>query len=326
MLSRVADSLYWMARYLERAEQVARLIDINLNLMLDQTAGQAEERWGRVIRACHVISDGDPLPDVDPNDTVAVVRRLAFDPKNGNSLRSCIGKARENARQVRQEISSPMFEHLNAMYFKVRDADADALLSRHQSDYFREVRYGVNMFNGLTYATLDHGEEWGFIRLGRFLEQSVNTTDLLREHTSGDAAAADGDDGFEAVDYLTWVGLLKSAVAFESHQRKHSGTIDPQRALQFLLLDATFPRAVRFGIERVAEATQMIAELSGTGRGQHAERLVGRLLAKLRFVQIEEVIGNDLAGFFDSITDDCDAIHHAVYRSYITYPVEEMAA
>jgi uncharacterized alpha-E superfamily protein len=163
MLSRVADSLYWMSRYLERAEHTARLLSVGLNQTLDQTPQSAAPRWGRTLAALQT-----PLPSDDP---YTITRVLTFDAANPGSISSCIALARENARQVREQISSEMWEQLNRLYLRVKEANIAELWEGEPQEFFQAVKEGAHLFQGITDATMSHGEGWHFIEVGRYLER-----------------------------------------------------------------------------------------------------------------------------------------------------------
>src|SRR6202158_2246094 len=178
MLARVADSIYWMSRYAERAENVARFIEVNLNLMLDLPVGSAQQ-WQPLVA-----TTGDAAEFAKRYGAAAatqhdVIEFLTFDHENVNSIRSCLRAARENARSVREIISSEMWEKLNEFYLMVNSADADAGSRTDPQDLFRSVRMAGHLFTGVTNATMTHNEGWHFCRLGRMLERADKTSRIL---------------------------------------------------------------------------------------------------------------------------------------------------
>src|SRR5947199_9124171 len=162
MLSRVAESLYWMSRYLERAAHTARVINVHRNSMLDQTGGDESLRWQR-----RLLSLRTPLPTGEI-DAYSVTRLLTFDEANDSSIVSCIAAARENARQVRERISSEMWEQLNRLFLQVKHASMEESWHAELHLFFASVKEGVHLFQGITDATMNHSEGWHFIRVGRF--------------------------------------------------------------------------------------------------------------------------------------------------------------
>jgi len=174
MLSRVADNLYWMSRYLERAEHAARLLDVNLNLMLDESTSSADRRWRRVLAAL-----GTPPNLAWSGDAYQVAQILTFDPGSRSSITSCISAARENARQVREEISTDQWQRLNHLFHQVtrhKPIETDDVLP---SDFLLAVIEGVHLFQGVTDSTMSHGQGWHFIRVGRYIERACATATLL---------------------------------------------------------------------------------------------------------------------------------------------------
>jgi len=164
MLSRVADSLYWMSRYIERAENVARFIDVNLNLMLDLPAG-ATEQWAPLV-----ITTGDDALFAEQYGKATrenVIQFLTFARENPNSIISCLRAARENARSVREIISSEMWEQVNTFYLMVTDLSAAVRVKEAPYEFFREIKMASHLFEGLANATMSHGEGWHFCRLGQ---------------------------------------------------------------------------------------------------------------------------------------------------------------
>src|SRR5258706_847866 len=176
MLARVADSIYWMSRYVERAENVARFIEVNLNLMLDLPVGSAQQ-WQPLVA-----TTGDAAAFAKRYGTATqrnVIQFLTFDQENVNSIRSCLRAARENARSVREIISSPMWEQVNVFYLMVHDLAATARVREAPYEFFHEIRMASHLFEGLTNATMSHGEGWHFCRMGRLLERADKTSRMV---------------------------------------------------------------------------------------------------------------------------------------------------
>jgi uncharacterized alpha-E superfamily protein len=183
MLSRVADSLYWMSRYLERAEHTTRLLDVNLNLMLDESPLSAERRWQRALHAL-----GKPKDIEWTGDPYALTQALIFDTENKASILSCIISARENSRHVREQISTEQWHRLNSLYLQVtrpemqQQSRSETLASgmAQPSEFLQSVMEAVHQFQGVTDSTMNHGEGWQFIQVGRYLERASATALLLQ--------------------------------------------------------------------------------------------------------------------------------------------------
>ena len=314
MLSRVADSLLWMSRYLERAEHSARLLDVNLALALEQSARPAEQRWGRLLDSLNTL-----LPVGATCDPYNITWRLTFDSKNPSSIINCISSARENARQVREQISSEMWEQINRFFLQVRQANIDTIWKRQPHEFFRTIKEGIHFFQGLTDSTLGHGEGWQFIQVGRYLERAMATAALLSVYYG---KPDDADTAGQTPEYLEWVGLLKSCTAFEAYCRVYTADLRPDRIAEFLLLDPAFPHSVRFSVEMVQAALRTISDATGRRPGDRVNRLAGRLEATLRYGHIEEIMGGGLHGFLSDVARQGIGVYDALYETYIAYPID----
>jgi uncharacterized alpha-E superfamily protein len=315
MLSRVADSLYWMARYLERAEHSARLLAVKLESMIDETAEGAEDSWTRVT---HALS---PQPiEADARDSLAVASALAFDRTNPSSLAAALRLARGNARQVREELSTEVWENLNRLYLNLQTANTN-LASVHQpGELFRNAMDELYALGGLTYTTLRHGEGWYFLELGRYIERAQLISRLLDIHFGivAPGYAAPPPDP----KYSDWLVLLKFCNAFEPYCRQYTAAIRPEHIAELLLFDAGFPHSVRFSIDRVGDALGRVAPGAPPARRAGCERLAGRLKAAVDFGRIEDLAGGTIDTFLVDISRQCEQIHDAVYAAYIAYDAE----
>lgn len=315
MLSRVADSLYWMSRYLERAEHTARLVDVNLDLLLDQgPASSAEHQW--LLLQSLDIRLGEGAPPLA--DAYGIARLLTFDRANSNSIISCIETARENARQVREEISSEMYEQLNRLYLKARGPDVEDEWAAQPSQFFDDVKEGAHLFQGVTDDTISHGQAWQFIRVGRALERVAATVRLLQAHWPNL-----GVEDPTRANYLEWVGLLKSCTCFEAYCKQYTADMQPRRIIEFLLLNDQMPRSVRFCTDRIEDALAAIGE--DTGRRSKDTRLLrvaGKLRAQLDYVGVDDILNDGLLPFLEDVATLSAHIHSALFSTYIRYTVE----
>ena len=327
MLSRVADSLYWMSRYLERAEHTTRLLDVNLNLMLDENAASAERRWQRVLQAL-----GRPKDIKWEGDPYALTQALTFDTTNKASILSCIIAARENSRHVREQISTEQWHRLNSMYLQVtgpemqmeRQAEALAAGIARPSEFLQSVMEAVHQFQGVTDSTMNHGEGWQFIQVGRYIERA-SATALLLEAYHADLWGQPERVG-EGNEYLDWMGLLRSATAFEAYCKVYTADLTPDRIFEFLLLDEEFPHSVRFSIDSVQCALEKIQGDSGKSRAEALQRLSGRLRASLSYSSVDEILSQDVVGYLGSIQAQCRAIHETIYELYVDYSIQAALA
>ena len=305
MLSRVADSLYWMSRYFERADNGARVVEATYGLILNPAKVSTEERWFRAVSS---LAPGAASGDVDPQRALFL---LVADPEGAFSIVKCISGARENARQVREEISSEMWEHLNRLFHDVNGSDLKANDDAAAMRVVSLVREGSYRFNGVTDTTMNHDEGWHFIQLGKYIERACNLCVLLDAYFVLDKHADD----------LDWVGLLTSCAAFEAYCKACTAELRPERIADFLLLKPEFPYSVRYSLDRMHQALTSISDLSLSRRTEKIERLIGRLRSMVAYVQVGEVIRN-LHKYLTEIIEQCRELHAAVHQVYIDYPIE----
>jgi uncharacterized alpha-E superfamily protein len=311
LLSRVADSLYWISRYLERAEHTARVIDVVVDLGLGRRAaadgGAMARLYGSLGLTGTTESHVAPLADA-----------AFFDLGHRNSVMGCITSARENARQVREEISSDMWEQLNELYLRLKQIKDDAGWTGRTHYLSRSVIEGVHLFEGITDATMGHGEGWQFLQTGRFLERAGATAALVDLFLSDSPET--GASG--PLDQVEWVGLLRSCSALEAYCRQYTADVRRERVAEFLLLSAEFPRSVRFAAARLESALLSVAKSSGRRAGGRAERLAGRLHASLDYGQVDEILSDDPHAYLSGISRQCTLVHAALNQTYMTYSIE----
>ncbi len=306
MLSRVADSLYWMSRNFERADNAARVLEATYGLLLNPAKFSTEERWFRAVSS---LAPGVAAAHLDPQSALFL---LVADMEGAFSIVKCIGEARENARQVREEISSEMWEHLNRMYHEIHGADLQTDDDEGAMRIVSLVREGSYRFHGITDGTMNHDEGWHFIQLGEYIERACNLCILLDAYFSDDKHADD----------LDWVGLLTSCVAFEAYCKACTAELKPDRIADFILLRPEFPYSVRYSLDHMHHALSAISSLSLSRRTGKIERLIGRLRSAVAYVQIGEVIRGDFHKYLVGIIEQCRDLHAAVHEVYIEYPIE----
>jgi uncharacterized alpha-E superfamily protein len=327
MLSRVADSLYWMSRYLERAEHSTRLLDVNLNLMLDESAASADRRWLRVLQAL-----GKPKNVVWEGDPYALTRTLTFDTTHKSSILSCIISARENSRHVREQISTEQWHQLNSLYLHVTRPEmqgsiyAPGMMSgtEQPTEFLQQVMEAVHQFQGVSDSTMRHGEGWQFIQVGRYIERASATAMLLEAYHED--LWGQPDKPLDGNEYLDWMGLLRSATAFEAYCKVYTADLTPDRILEFLLLDNEFPHSLRFSIDSLQDALEAIQGDSGRSRAEPLRRLAGRLQASLNYSSVDEVLNQDVVAYLREIQVHCRAIHNTIYELYVDYSIQAALA
>jgi len=304
MLSRVADSLFWMSRYLERAEHTARVMNVQLNLMLERGVETDDRHWARVLRSL-----GVEKPEEEA--AFAFAQSLLHSTRAPSSIVSCVNSARENARQVREQITSEMWEQLNRLFLEVKRAD-DAGDVR---DFLQAIKEGAHLFQGITDSTMTHGEGWQFIQAGRGLERAVAVAMLVGVHfTEFHTAHPDSEP-------IEWIGLLQSCTAFEAYCKAYTADLRPDRVAEFLVLNPVFPHSIRFSVDALAASLKQLGADVSSRRLARVERIAGRMQATLAFGQIDEIMTAGLHAYLDTVRRQCTQLHSALYQTYIAYPV-----
>jgi len=322
MLSRVADSLYWMSRYIERAEHTTRLLDVNLNLMLDESATSADRRWQRMLHAL-----GNPKSLLWAGDPYALTRQLIFDTSNAASILSCIISARENSRHVREQISTEQWHRINSLYLQVTRPELQLAAdtgAEQPTEFLQQVMEAVHQFQGVTDSTMSHGEGWQFIQVGRYIERATATALLLEAYHADLWSQPERIP--EGNEYLEWMGLLRCATAFEAYCKVYTADLTPDRILEFLLLNTEFPHSLRFAIDNLQHALEGIEGESGGSRSEPLRRLSGRLQAMLSYSSVDEILSGDVVAYLRGIQIECRTIHEAIYNLYIDYSVQAALA
>ncbi|MCI0536350.1 MAG: alpha-E domain-containing protein, partial [Verrucomicrobiales bacterium] len=247
----------------------------------------------------------------------SVIQFLAFDPENPNSILSCLRTARENARTVREIISSEMWLQLNKFYLMVNDAAASGQRLDRPHEFFDEVKNASHLFNGVTDATMTHGEAWHFgPMLGRMLERADKTSRIL--DVKYFILLRSAEDVGTPFDDIQWAAVLRSASAFEMYRKRH-GRISPRGVVEFLLLDREFPRAIQFSL---MAARASLHAISGTPLGtfRHPpEKLLGQLCSDLSYVAVDDVINSGLHEYLDELQTKMNQIGAGVHETFFAF-------
>lgn len=310
MLSRVADCVFWMSRYIERAENAARFVDVNLNLTLD-LGGVLSNQWDPLIYTA-----GDHEQFYERYGTATQKNALAmltFDEQNPNSILSCLKFARENARTIREIIAGAVWEELNKFYWFVTDAARNGQAADNPFEFFNHVKRCGQLIVGIMEATMSRGEAWHFAQMGRLLERADKTSRILdvKYYILLPSVADVGTP----LDAIQWSALLKSASALEMYRKRH-GRITPDEVTEFLILDAEFPRALRFCLRGAEESLHAVTGTDpGTFRNQ-AERRLGQLRSELDYAQIGDIIETGLHEFIDSFQRKLNLVGEAVQATF----------
>lgn len=305
MLSRVADSLYWMSRYLERAEYTSRVMGVHLNLMLEHDLGSGGRRWWRVAAALG-------SQDKRDGEDFAAAENYAL-----SQIVNSIGAARENARQVREQISSEMWEEINRLFHESKRIGTPERFRSQPFDLVHTACESAHLFQGITDSTMLHGEGWQFIQAGKFIERVQHTARMIDAHF--EEFYRPGIDA-SAAEHMEWLGLLRSCTAFEAYCKVYTADLKPERVAEFLLLNAEFPHSVRYGVDRLGRALDAINQATGRKSDRLAKQ-AGRLAASLSYTPLEEIMSG-LHEFSAGIRRLCGQIHTGIYQVYISYPIE----
>jgi uncharacterized alpha-E superfamily protein len=325
MLSRVADSLYWLSRYIERAENTARILDVNLQVTLDSDHRGAEDEkrdWQPILATLEDQTLFNSLHNATNAETVCAF--VTFAPENPGSICSCVARARENARTVREYISSEMWERVNSLYLWLISPEARRLYEASGIDFYRRIVDYSHQFHGTTNATLTHGEGWHFLQFGKYIERADSSSRILdlKYHI----LLPSGEDVGGTIDTVQWQAVLKSCSGLEAYRKLHRGQVNPWSVAEFIILHDTFPRSIRFCADGLDSALHRI---SGCGRdhfSNQAERLSGRLVSDLNYATIGEILKFGLHEYLDGIQGRLNKICAAMRKEYCEWLEPDEAA
>jgi uncharacterized alpha-E superfamily protein len=324
LLARDADALYWMSRYMERAEHVARMLLINSNLLIDvgDLAPDLQQRqWQSVLtimRAAALPEETDPnvaLPLAESNVATRVAQHMTFNADNPNSIAACVGRARENARGVRETISAEMWENLNTLYWQVRDAPAR--FDEAPDDFYKMVMNASMLFQGLADQTLEHDQRWHFMQLGKFLERIDVTARVIATKYS---ILRPAEPKLETpLKNIHWMSVLRSCCSIEAFRRNHIGDMDPVKVTSFLILERQFPRSIRFCVGAAHDAIAAVRNEINPRAIDPAERALGRLKTNLEYAETSEIMKPGPIQYLERIQHDIAEAALAIQKSYFLH-------
>lgn len=323
MLSREADALFWIGRYLERAEATSRIVDVQYHAALEAPHDAAEGRQNpqALWRSILEIAGDDLIFDARYSELSErnLIDFMVFDVDQPNSVVSCIRSARANAQGVREVISSEMWEAANKTFLDLLRWDADKMLAASPHSFLVNVRSQCYLFYGLAERTMLVGDATAFLKAGIFLEradQVSRLTDVLvRALTGGDYVLEEG----ETFDVHGWIACLKSASVFEAFRKIYQGGITPDNVLRCLVLDWEFPSSIHHSVSQVERNLRAISGSTGRRYATDAERLAGRLHADLSFLTVNELRAQGLREFLESIQVRCAEIGKAITDAYLRH-------
>ena len=305
MLSRVAESLYWLSRNIERAESLARILDVNYNRTMDRSgasAARTQRIWASVLDICGASVDIE-LWDSEKIATNAF-EFCTFSTENRTSILSCIRIARANALNVRAELSTEVWETINSLYLFVEAQSPRSIAREGPSSFLRSVRDTSQAFGGVVDATIMHDDEWNFLQVGRFIERAAMTTRIIRAQDVTDGSAHE------------WQRLLEMCCASEPFAKSQRLSSEPQEILSFLLVHPSFPRSTRFCVHEVDNALHRLSETPKSNFSNDAERMSGRMAALLDFTQIGEILDEGSTQFAIRVGDRIDGVGGAIRTAY----------
>ncbi len=311
MLSRVANSLFWLSRYVERAENVTRLVEINQQFALDDHDHLEDPlaSWRAVLLTTATEGFDDESDKLSgPN---AVAKYITLDPSNPQSIRRSIENARENARMVRDQIPEKMWLELNAIYLFLRGTEVEEVWNRDPEIVFRKVIDFSLRFQGLADATVLQDEGWRFLQLGKFLERADQSSRILDMLT------------FTALpDKRACSAILGACSGKSSFRVEFLGALSMENVAQFILFSEAFPRSVRFCIRRVDETLHSISGVSQGAFSNEAERLAGSVLAQINFCNLGDIFPDGLHDYIDQIQIHLNNVGQAIFETYVLLPSE----
>jgi uncharacterized alpha-E superfamily protein len=308
-----------MSRYVERAENVARILDVNLQLLLDfrnLDDNGLRDHWMPIVQCT---GDEESFVAQHQRATAAAVAEfMVFRQENPNSIVSSICQARENARMVRDQIAVETWEELNRLYLFVLSPPARQMWLASPTDFFNEIKASSLLLIGLSYSTHVHNEGWWFSQAGRFIERADKTSRMLdvRYHTLPARGVPRAVNQTEA---LEWSAILRSCSAWDVYKSTYGAEVHPRDVAELLLLNEDFPRSVRFCVDQLNGALRCISGVSGRRFSNEAEKLAGRLVAELQFSTIEEVFEAGLHDYLDQLQLKLNAIGEAMFKTYISH-------
>ena len=309
MLSRTADNLYWTGRYIERAENLARVLDVSYrNALLDMPGAPATSEWRDALASL-----GNPPEFAQRNqklDEADVTRFFSVDMESPCSIKFCIRAARENSRALRAVISTEMWESINTTWLAVRDLDEAGLRARGLREFLDWVKDRSHLFRGISHSTSLHNDVFHFLRLGTFIERA-DCTALLLDTKFQSLAGMDAEAA--GTTYYAWGSVLRQASAFRAYHQTYHDVITPPRVADLLMLRKEMPRSLRFCTNQVVEHLDAIAG----SRDLEAQRLAGELNARLRFARMDHVLSEGIHEFLTEIIERIDVFSSQLARDFL---------
>ena len=318
MLSRSAQGLYWLGRYLERADHLCRLLRLQVEALVDRPISEIHFGWSRIYTG---LGQQPPWGDFETDesddytlaDSYTLAGDLTFERGNPNSVRNCLALGRENARQVRHCISAEMWTCLNLAWLRIRDLDIEDIWKISPESFYAETSQEINTFTGVADATMYRDEGWHFMRLGWFIERTQLLVALLLAQFAAGRAQSESAD-------TDWTSLLRSCQAFDAYKRSYSVEIQPDRVIDLLVTDPLLPSSLCCALDALAAELTAIGASPNSHAGDAAERLAGRLCALIRYEWPDR---EDREAVLVQVGEECRKLHALVMTAYIDYAIED---
>jgi len=317
MLSRTADHLFWMARYMERAENTARMLDVNYQTsLLPQSADMAEQGWRGLLSISEL--SGSFFQRYGEVDARSVMRFMVRDEDNLSSIWNCLRAARENARAVRGTLTTEVWETQNQTWLEFNRLLKEGAFERDPGAFFEWVKFRSHLSRGVTVGTMLMDEALHFIRIGTFLERADNTARLLdvKYHalTGGEYFGAGGSTSpTQEVDFYHWSAILRSVSGFEIYRKVYRNVIRPERVAELLILRPDMPRSLAASTNEVVANLQMVANQQS---GETLRR-AGRLKADLQYGRIDEILATGLHAYLTQFLDRVNDLGVGISRDFL---------
>lgn len=319
MLSRVAENLYWISRYVERAEGLARLLEDAHSMELEGAA--RDDGTGPLDNVLLMLNARDPYLRTRDGSAAsaaeqrdAVLRFLTFDTAGGASIRDTVARARENARGTQEAVTGEAWSQLNKLYLFLNSPRAAARFAASPARFLDRVRRECVLFAALVDGTLPRTEAYHFLQIGRYLERVDVLSRVINVHCSAPGELVPVGGSEPAVSAAHWASLLRSTSAHEAYLKQARARVDPVGVVRYLLLEAEFPRSMRFSVARCLESLRCVA--GGPEYGTAAERHLGRLDSDLRYMDVDDLFRRGVDRFLIDVQDTCAAVGRDIHQAY----------
>ncbi|KDP89359.1 hypothetical protein CF70_005625 [Cupriavidus sp. SK-3] len=311
MLSRTADHLFWMARYTERAENTARMLDVNYQTsLLPQSAEVAEQGWWAMLDISELTTVFDEKYGLLTRDDV--IDFMVRDMTNVSSIMSCLRAARENARAVRGSLTTEVWETINTTWLDVQRMIADGILSDDPAQFFEWVKFRSHLARGVQFGTMLKDDAFHFMRLGTFLERADNTARILDVKFQA-GTLDDSDPNRDANDFYHWAAVLRSVSGFEVYRKIYRTVITPERVAELLILRPDMPRSLVSSMDEVVA----ILSLVGNQHSSETERQAGKLHADLKYARIDDIFAVGLHAYLTSFLERIGDLGNGISRDFL---------